>query len=217
MARTKTTNATTTETDEAKQSNDVVFDNTVWFGDEIKVENDELKKQLEELKAQMALMAQMMAVNKPVATQPKSNRQIRFINMCNGTAVLRGTSMWKIDGQFTERVFSETEANIIVANMNNLIRSGRVYIADKDFVDEHDLTEVYKYIIDVDTLKALFDKSGDVIIETYKMANEAQKQIIVDMISDKKMKGQYVDANAAIEIGKLCGKDLINIEPMDEG
>nr|DAL35953.1 MAG TPA_asm: hypothetical protein [Bacteriophage sp.] len=180
----------------------------------VQQENDELKKQLDELKAQMALMAQMMA-NKP-ATVAKSNKQIKFINLSSGSAILRGTVMWKITGQFADKDFDETEANIIVANMGNMIRSGRIYIADQDFVESHNLGEVYKHILNVDQLKSLFDKDGKTIIEAYKMANDAQKQIIVDMISERKVNGQFVDANAAIEIGKLCGKDLMAIEPDDE-
>lgn len=207
MARTKA-NADTEAVKIAEVNDAAIEQNSV------QQENDELKKQLDELKAQMALMAQMMA-NKP-ATAAKSNKQIKFINLSSGSAILRGTVMWKITGQFADKDFDETEANIIVANMGNMIRSGRVYIADQDFVESHNLGEVYKHILNVGQLKSLFDKDGKTIIEAYKMANDAQKQIIVDMISERKVNGQFVDANAAIEIGKLCGKDLMAIEPDDE-
>lgn len=183
----------------------------------VQQENDDLKAQLEELKAQMALMAQMMS-NKPTEAKPApvSNKRIRFINMTNGGIVLRGTVMWRIDGQFNHRDFAEKEASIIVENMTNLINSGAVYIADKEFADEHNLTDIYANLLDVDALKTLFDKDGQTIIETYKMVNSAQKQIIVDMICSRKERGQFVDANAAIEIGKLCGKDLMGIEPDED-
>ena len=207
MARTKA-NADT-EAVKTAEVKDVAIEQSA-----VQQENDELKKQLDELKAQMALMAQMVA-NKPVAAT-KSSKQIKFINLSSGSAILRGTVMWKITGQFADKDFDETEANIIVANMGNMIRSGRVYIADQDFVESHNLGEVYKHILNVDQLKSLFDKDGKTIIEAYKMANDAQKQIIVDMISERKVNGQFVDANAAIEISKLCGKDLMAIEPDDE-
>lgn len=207
MARTKA-NADT-EAVKTAEVKDVAIEQSA-----VQQENDELKKQLDEFKAQMALMAQMVA-NKPVAAT-KSSKQIKFINLSSGSAILRGTVMWKITGQFADKDFDETEANIIVANMGNMIRSGRVYIADQDFVESHNLGEVYKHILNVDQLKSLFDKDGKTIIEAYKMANDAQKQIIVDMISERKVNGQFVDANAAIEISKLCGKDLMAIEPDDE-
>lgn len=198
----------------ANAENEVVKDTPV-IADVVQQENDELKKQLDELKAQMALMAQMMA-NKPAVAVAKSNKQVKFINLSSGSAILRGTIMWKITGQFADKDFDETEANIIVANMGNMVRSGRVYIADQEFVESHNLSEVYKHILNADQLKGLFDKDGKTIVEAYKMANDAQKQIIVDMISERKVNGQFVDANASIEIGKLCGKDLMGIEPENE-
>ena len=191
--------------------------NTATPIDDVRKENADLKSELEELKAQMALMAQMMA-NKPndETAKPKKDKRIRFINLTNGSIVLRGTVMWNINGQFNHRDFAEKEANIIVENMTNLINSGAVYIADKEFADEHNLTDVYADLLDADSLKELFDKDGQTIVETYKMVNAAQKQIIVDMISSRREHGQFVDANAAIEIGKLCGKDLMLIEPDEE-
>lgn len=185
--------------------------------EDIKKENDDLKAQLEELKAQMALMAQMMSKG---GDEPKDTKQsakrIRFVNLTNGTVVLRGTVMWSIVGQFNHRDFAEKEANIIVENMINLINSGAVYIADKEFAEEHNLTDIYANLLDEKALRELFDKDSQTIIETYKMVNAAQKQIIVDMIVSRREHGQFVDANATIEIGKLCGKDLMLIEPDED-
>ena len=177
--------------------------------EDIKKENDDLKAQLEELKAQMALMAQMMSKggDEPKAAK-QSAKRIRFVNLTNGTVVLRGTVMWSIVGQFNHRDFVE--------NMINLINSGAVYIADKEFAEEHNLTDIYANLLDEKALRELFDKDGQTILETYKMVNAAQKQIIVDMIVSRREHGQFVDANAAIEIGKLCGKDLMLIEPDED-
>ena len=201
----------------ARPKNETKVEAPITDTSSIEKENDDLKSQLEELKAQMALMAQMMnSKSETKASESTSNKRIRFVNMTNGSIVLRGTVMWRIDGQFNHRDFAEKEANIIVENMINLINSGAVYVADKEFADEHNLTDIYANLLDVDALKTLFDKDGKTIIETYKMVNSAQKQIIVDMICSRKERGQFVDANAAIEIGKMCGKDLMGIEPDDD-
>ena len=201
----------------ARPKNETKVEAPITDTSSIEKENDDLKSQLEELKAQIALMAQMMnSKSETKASEPTSNKRIRFVNMTNGSIVLRGTVMWRIDGQFNHRDFAEKEANIIVENMINLINSGAVYVADKEFADEHNLTDIYANLLDVDALKTLFDKDGKTIIETYKMVNSAQKQIIVDMICSRKERGQFVDANAAIEIGKMCGKDLMGIEPDDD-
>lgn len=177
-------------------------------------EKEELKAQLEELKAQMALMAQMVG-DKPAQTV-KSNREITFVSMVPGTLVLKGTTIWKIEGQFNSRSIMESEAEAILSNMNNAIRNGIVYIADAQFVREHNLEAVYAYLITDKQLKELLSMNAKYVVDVYKNANDAQKQIIIDMVSEKKLNGQEVDANILIELGKLCHKDLISIEPIEE-
>ena len=182
-------------------------------------ENELLKKQMEAMQAQMELLAKQMATsNAPVVTDKKPERNIQFINMVPGTLILRGTQVWKIEGQFNSRSFMEREARIILNNMQNTIRSGYVYIADNDFIQENDLGEVYANMLSDEQLRNLFNKNFNEIVEIYKTVPKAQQDIIVSMIKEKKASGAYVDANILIKIGEFCGQDLItNTEYEDEG
>lgn len=185
--------------------------------DTVVTENDILKQQLEEMKKQMELMQQMLLMNQvnagtAVPTKKKADRMIRFVNMVPGTLVLRGTVIWKIEGQFGYHDFLETEAAIIVNNMANLVRQGLVYITDAEFVDEHNLTEVYRYLLSDKQLKELFERDSKYVVEMYKMANDGQKKIIVDMIDQQRVDGKDVDANVLLQIGKLCGRNLLDDE-----
>lgn len=186
---------------------------------ELKVKLAEQEKQMQEIMAQMKMMSEMMMAanvgSRPV--EKKNDRPIRFVNLFPGTLVLKGSTIWKIEGQFNYRDFMETEASIIVSNMGEMIRAGSCWIADSEFVDTHNLTEVYKYLLSDDTLKNLFDKDAKYVIESYKMANDNQKQIILDMIGEKIDKGEQVDANILLTIGKLSGRDLIAEANSDEG
>lgn len=174
-------------------------------------ENESLKKQLEEMKAQMEIMAKMISSNqsKESVKETKSERQIPFVNMTNGTLVLKGNSFYRIEGQFKERSFPEREARLIVNNAHNTIEQGCVYIADSDFVKECDLDVVYQNILSDSDLKNLFNNNPKYIIDVYKNASEGQKQIILRMIEEKKENGISVDANILVEIGKLANRDLI--------
>lgn len=185
---------------------------------EVDNEKENLKAQIEELKAQMQLMSQMMTANvQTQVTAPKNNnRPIRFVNMVPGTLILKGTDIWKIEGQFNYADFMKNEAVVVVNNMQPAIRKGWVYIADADFVDEQNLTTIYQHMLSDEVLKTLFTKDSNYIIDAYKMANDGQKEIIENMIELKKVKGEFVDANVLMEIGKLSGKDFMSIEPEDE-
>lgn len=182
----------------------------------VEAENDALKKELADLKAQMQLL--MSSVTAPSASAPakKNERLIRIVNMTNGMAVLRGSTIWKIDGQFNYQDFLETEASIIVANMSNMVRSGSIYIDDEQFLADHNLTDVYRYLLSKDQLQHLLDNDPKYAIEAYKGANDNQKQIILDMICDKLDKGQEVDGNILITLSKLSGKDLLEMQNAEE-
>lgn len=180
-------------------------------------EKEELKNKLQELEKKFAeLLAKQD--NQVVGTpaQPKAKKNIKIINLTRGEMYLRGSRIHKFDKQFDSRVFTESEVRQIYANMPKTLAEGWVYIADKEMVEELELADAYSTLLDEKTLKMLLEKNPKEVIEIYKNANDFQKNIIVGMIEDAKMHGRYVDANIVIEIGKLCGKELMDIEPLKE-
>lgn len=197
MARTATKNK-----DEQTQATDTTIS-----------ENEALKAQIAEMKAQMELMAQMMAnkSNEPVRSA-QNDRMITFINLTNGTAILKGNQNWALEGQYASRSFLEREARIIINNMPNMIRSGMVYIADSQFVQDNDLADVYMNMLSDTDLKNLLAKDASYVIDMYKNVSDGQKQIIIDMILEKRRAGEKVDGNILTELSELCGKDLIHVE-----
>lgn len=178
--------------------------------------NARLEAELAELKAQMALLIKANAQNVSVPTAPQKEKSIPFINMTDGKICLRGTRQWKLEGRFAKRMFLEKEARVIISNMPNAISSGIVYIADADFVKENDLEASYANILTDEQLKSLLKKDADIIVEAYKNTSDAQKDIIIGMITDMRMAGEKVDANVLFEIGKLSGRDLVSIEKRDD-
>lgn len=202
----------TKKTTEVKENIENVNDN-------LAQENEMLKKQMEAMQAQMELLAKQVAMNTNTTntTNKKPERNIEFINMVPGTLVLRGNQIWKIEGQFNSRSFLEREARIIVNNMQNTIRSGYVYIADYDFIQENELTEVYDTMLSDQQLKGLLNKNFKEVVEIYKTVPKAQQDIIVRMIKERKEAGVQIDANILIQIGELCGQDLLRgVEYEDE-
>lgn len=180
-------------------------------------EKEELKNKLAELEKKFAeLVAKQDNQVIENSEQPKAKKNIKIINLTRGEMYLRGSRIHKFDKQFDSRVFTESEVRQIYANMPKTLADGWVYIADKDMVDELELTDAYSTLLDEKTLKMLLEKNPKEVIEIYKNANDFQKNIIVGMIEEAKMHGHYVDANIVIEIGRLCGKELMDIEPLAE-
>ena len=182
--------------------------------EQLKAQLAEQQKRMEEMMAQMQVLMQAQS-NTVTPTKPVNNRKIKFVNMCTGKLILKGTSLWEIDGQFNDRDFSETEANIIVNNMANAIRSGCVYIADAQYVEEHQLQPIYDNLLSDKQMLDLLNHDYKYVLDMYKTASDAQKKIIVDTIVSKRSNGEYVDANIMIKLGELCGRDLVGITSLD--
>lgn len=177
-------------------------------------ENELLKAQIAEMKAQMEMMAKMMSIQKQTESQSetKSERMVTFVNLTNGVAVLRGNQNWTLDGQYSSRAFLEREARIIVNNMPNMIRSGMVYITDAQFVRDNDLSDAYLNMLSDEEMKTLLSKDAKYVVDVYKNVADGQKQIIVDMIIEQRKSGVKIDSNILVELGELCGKDLVHID-----
>ena len=206
------TTTTTTSTPVAKK------EEVKEVNDNLSQENELLKKQMEAMQAQMELLVKQMAMsNSPVVTTKKPERNIEFINMVPGTLVLKGSQIWKIEGQFNSRLFLESEARTIVNNMQNTVRSGLVYIADSEFIKECELESAYTALLSDEQLKNLLNKKFNEVVEIYKTVPKAQQDIIISMIKEKKESGVQIDANILIKIGELCGQDLLRGVEYEDG
>lgn len=174
------------------------------------------QQQMQEMMAQIALLMKAQSAPAAPVEQPKKQNNIKFINLTAGSMNLRGTRMYNIPKQFGFKMLGEAEARLVVNNMPNAIADGYVYIANKAFVHECELDDLYANMLDDAQLKALLNENANDVCEVYKNASEGQKRIILDMVSDKRLNGQPVDANILVELGKLSGVDFMDIDPLDD-
>lgn len=211
MANTKKVKSTEAEVAEtAEVTNSAVEENKT-----LKAKIAEQEQQMADLMAQIKVMMQAQAQNVVPVTEKKA-RSIKFISLAQGGLSLKGNRMYHIDKQFGYKMIPEGEAAAIVSNMPNTIANGLVYIADKDFISRMELDGVYEEILSDKQLKELLQQNANDVCEIYKQASMAQREIIVDMIVNRKLNGLPIDANIVVEIGKLCGKDLMSIAPEEE-
>ena len=213
MARPKNETKPNAENEVTKPVDKPVVDETA----ELKAKLAAQEKQMAEMMAKMQeMMNAQMATPTSVIADNKQTRSIKFINLASGGLTLKGNRFYHMDKQFDSRMIPESEARAIVNNMPNTMVSGVVYIADADFVREVELDGAYAEMLSDEQVKSLLYKSAAEVCDIYRNASDTQKRIIVDMVSDRRLEGLPVDANIVVELGKLCGKDLMGIEPENE-
>lgn len=217
MANTKKVKSAEAEVVETVEvTNSAVTESAVEENEALKAKIAEQEQQMADLMAQIKVMMQAQAATNPVNIEEKAARGIKFISLVPGGLTLKGNRMYHIDKQFGYKMIPESEARAILSNMPNTIASGMVYIADKEFVNKNDLSGVYEEILSDKQLKELLQQNANDVCEIYKQASMAQREIIVDMVVNHKLNGLSIDANIVVEIGKLCGKDLMSITPEEE-
>lgn len=210
MATTTKSTTSTAKTATKKEQTAPVVDTEK---EQLKAQLAEQQKRMEEMMAQMQVLMQAQG---NVAKPTNSNKQIVFINMTTGGLNLKGTRMYHIDNQFGTKSVQESEARVIVANMPNTIADGYVYIPDNEFLESCNMGGVYDGMLTDTQLKTLLNQDANYVCDVFENATDSQKRIIVDMVSNKQLNGQPVDANILVRLGKLTGVDFLDIEPLEE-
>ena len=100
--------------------------------------------------------------------------------------------------------------------MPNAAREGIFYITDAQFVEDNDLSDAYENMIDDVKMKTILSLDANSVLVLYKNASEAQKTIIENMIVNGRLNGEALDANILVELGKITGKNYMEIETMDK-
>ena len=179
----------------------------------------EQANEIAELKAQIALLMKAQkasAQTTTVESAPKKKKNVTIINLFAGGLTVKGNSYYHFDKQFDKRAFSEAEATAIVNNMPNAAREGIFYITDAQFVEDNDLSDAYENMIDDVKMKTILSLDANSVLVLYKNASEAQKTIIENMIVNGRLNGESLDANVLVELGKITGKNYMEIDTMDK-
>lgn len=184
--------------------------------EQLKAQLAEQQKRMEEMMAQMQVLMQAQSNSTTSTKFVNSNKQIVFINMTSGGLNLKGTRMYHIDNQFGTKSVQESEARVIVANMPNTIAEGYVYIPDNEFLESCNMGGVYDGMLNDEQMKTLLNQDANYVCDVFENATDSQKRIIIDMVSDRQLNGNSVDANILVRLGKLAGVDFLNIEPLDD-
>ena len=209
-AKTTETKSTTKKTTATKKAEPKV--------DERDIKLAEQAAELEALKVQMQAVLQAQMTNAQVAAEPKKKKNVSIMSFAVGGLTLMGTRAIRIPKQFDTVSVSESEATAIVNNMPESARNGLFYILDADFVEENELSDAYKNLLDDKQFKQLLTQSSDYVVDIFKSASDVQKKIIINMIIDKKSHNLPIDANIVEQISKLSGVDFdmaIEAEDLD--
>ena len=205
MANTKKTTSTTEEK-VAK------VDNTV----NIKSLEKQVQEQQEQIKQLMEMLRNNVAV--PVTTESNdvgADEEILVISLTPNKLNLVGNDgsvLFAFDNMYEEQYIDYASLKEIVRANRDMAKSGRFYILDERVVNKLRLKNNYKNILTPEQLKKLFAVSADKAIDLYNLANDMQRQTIIELVKQAKFNSENVDYNLLQKLSELSGIDLMNVE-----
>lgn len=211
---TTTTKKTTASTTKAKnvttESNEQI--------EALQKENEALQKQIEEIKA---MLSQQTKSNEAVAERstkflPEEDITVislvpHKLNLATGRA--GEGNLYEFMGMYEEQEipWADLQAIIRIPTGRKMAKNGKFFIANEQAVKSLRLTTDYKKILTPERIKEVLDANQGSLVELYKMAPDGQKQIIIEIIKEKRRKHVEMDMNDLHTIGELAGVDLVNV------
>lgn len=184
-------------------------------------ENNELKVQMSQMQEQMNTLLQKFAMlNLSGQNFNQQDKDIDVVSLVNATLLIstNGRSdgkVYKFTKQFESRPIPESDLKEIVRAMPRTAREGYFYILDSDFIRNNGLSSSYRNILTQTEMANIFSLNSKEFMEKYSYVSDAQKKIIENMLINKRLMNEDVDANIMLALQKATGRNYMEIEPLE--
>ena len=184
-------------------------------------ENNELKAQMSQMQEQMnTLLQQFAMLNLSGQNFNQQDKDIDVVSLVNATLLIstNGRSdgkVYKFTKQFESRPIPESDLKEIVRAMPRTAREGYFYILDSDFIRNNGLSSSYRNILTQTEMANIFSLNSKEFMEKYSYVSDAQKKIIENMLINKRLMNEDVDANIMLALQKVTGRNYMEIEPLE--
>ena len=184
-------------------------------------ENNELKAQMSQMQEQMNTLLQKFAMlNLSGQNFNQQDKDIDVVSLVNATLLIstNGRSdgkVYKFTKQFESRPIPESDLKEIVRAMPRTAREGYFYILDSDFIRNNGLSSSYRNILTQTEMANIFSLNSKEFMEKYSYVSDAQKKIIENMLINKRLMNEDVDANIMLALQKATGRNYMEIEPLE--
>lgn len=184
-------------------------------------ENNELKVQMSQMQEQMNTLLQKFAMlNLSGQNFNQQDKDIDVVSLVNATLLIstNGRSdgkVYKFTKQFESRPIPESDLKEIVRAMPRTAREGYFYILDSDFIRNNGLSSSYRNILTQTEMANIFSLNSKEFMEKYSYVSDAQKKIIENMLINKRLMNEDVDANIMLALQKVTGRNYMEIEPLE--
>ena len=175
----------------------------------------EQQEQIKQLMAMLQLQNNNVVNNSSIDNDIGSEEEILVISLTPNKLNLVGSGgvvLFSFENIYEEQYIDYSSLKEIVRLNRDMAKNGRFYILDERAVSKLRLKNNYKHVLSPEQLKQILTTNVDNAIELYKLANDAQKRTIIDLVKEAKFNGSSIDYNLLKQLSELSHVDLMSVE-----
>jgi len=178
---------------------------------------EKYKQELDELKNQMALLLKDAA--RPTETQENLNdpeRDIIVVSLTRGILNLATEGhghgeVYRFDKFGDEMTIPYSDLKKIINKNKSFTVNGNYYIYDETVIEKQRLKKAYEKIVSKEQFEELFALPKDKFLNIFDKMMEAQQVMFSEILTDKLVDGDDIDANIINAVADRTGKDIYTI------
>lgn len=183
----------------------------------VKELEEKIAKQQSQIEELIALLQNSGSIKTPTVSNDDigADEEILVVSLTPNKLNLvgnGGTVLFSFENMYEEQYIDYTSLKEIVRLNRDMAKNGRFYILDERVVNKLRLKNNYKHVLSPEQLQRILSTNVDSAIELYKLANDTQKNTIIELVKQYKFQGNHIDYNLLKELSELSHIDLMNIE-----
>ena len=179
--------------------------------------DDKYKSEIEELKSQIALL--MKNATSTQQFQENLNdpdRDILVVSLTRGVLNLStkghgNGEVYKFKDFGDDQTIPYGDLKDVIRNNKSFTVNGNYYICDETVIEKQRLKKAYEQIVSKEQFESLFTEQRDKFLRIFDKMMPAQQLIFSEILADKLVDGEDIDANIINAVADKTNKDIYGI------
>jgi len=178
---------------------------------------DKHQREIDELKAQIALLMKNATSTPQVQenlTDP--DRDILVVSLTRGVLNLStkghgNGEVYKFKDFGDDQMIPYGDLKDVIRNNKSFTVNGNYYICDETVIEKQRLKKAYEQIVSKEQFDSLFTEQRDKFLRIFEKMMPAQQLIFSEILVDKLVDGEDIDANITNAVAERANKKIYEI------
>lgn len=179
--------------------------------------DDKYKSEIEELKNQIALLMKNATSTQQVQENLNDpDRDILVVSLTRGVLNLStkghgNGEVYKFKDFGDDQMIPYSDLKDVIRNNKSFTVNGNYYICDETVIEKQRLKKAYEQIVSKEQFDSLFTEQRDKFLRIFEKMMPAQQLIFSEILVDKLVEGEDIDANITNAVAERTNKKIYEI------